>query len=103
MSNWMGFLALAPERVVDLIEDGPKPLVEYGTHGNLRRTDKKMGVMRFKGGEGRGGVSTKAGQQGVAYFDPSFAAPCYDVMGDVPDDVLKRHSYEEYRAVFEKL
>lgn len=101
MNGWTGFLALAPERVREVIENGPMPYAEYGG-SKLTAKDKRMGMMSFKGGEGRGGLSMKASKQAVVYYDPSFAKPEY-TPDDIPDSVLERHSYEEYVAEFKKL
>jgi len=70
MSGWTGFLALAPERVREVIESGPMTYGEYGS-GKLSVRDKQMGLMRFKGGTGRGAIPMKSGQRAVVYQEQS--------------------------------
>jgi len=103
MKGFDAFLAMAPDRVTEVIEDGPFPQAEYGGNGQkITARDKRMGIMRFKGGNGRGHLSTKSGQQGVVYYDPDFATEEYQ-FDDTPDSVLERHAEENVIAAFKKL
>jgi len=99
--GWEAFLSDAPERVVEVIENGPFPLADYDA-GKLTYADKKRGMMRFKGGDGRGHLSVKKGQQAVVYFDPAFCEPPH-VPINIPDRVLARHSDSEVVQEFKKL
>lgn len=97
--SWNGFLALAPERVVEVIEDGPFPYPEYGAH-KLRWKDKQMGIMRFKGGDGNLGV--KHGQRAVLYFDPDFMSAEYPI-DKVPEEVHDRHARDKVIEAWKEL
>lgn len=99
--GWQAFLEDAPERVVEVIEDGPFPRAEYGSE-KLTHRDKKMGIMRYKGGEGRGHTPMKKGTPAVVYFDPDFCQGEHTPI-DVPDSVLERHSKQAVTVVFEEL
>lgn len=99
--NWSTFLDDSPSRVVDLIEGGPIPMAEYPT-SKLRQTDQKRGVMRFKGGTGRGGIPVKSGQECVVYFDGDFRIGVYQEP-DVPDEVQDRHTRQAVTEAFKKL
>jgi hypothetical protein len=101
MSGWTGFLALAPERVREVIESGPMTYGEYGS-GKLSVRDKQMGLMRFKGGTGRGAIPMKSGQRAVVYFDPDFVSSEYQV-SDVPDTILDKHSKSNVIASFKEM
>ena len=95
--------AVAPERVREVIIGGPFPQTEYGGTGQkITARDKRMGIMRFKGGEGRGGIPMKHGQRGVVYYDPDFAHDEY-TFDDVPDDVIEKHSRTHIVREFKKL
>jgi hypothetical protein len=103
MKGFKAFLLMAPDRVREVIESGPFPQMEYGNGGQkITARDKRMGIMRFKGGEGRGGIPMKHGQRGVVYYDPAFASEEYQ-FDDTPDAVLERHEREEYVKEFKKL
>lgn len=99
--TFTGFLMFCPDRVRRVIQEGPVPLKEYGSD-RFNQLDKKFGLMRFKGGEGRGGISMKSGQAGVVYWDPDFMDPEYKP-SDIPEEVLDKHTYEEYVSVFKSL
>lgn len=99
--GWAAFMRDAPARVVEVIEDGPFPLKEYGAE-KLTWTDKKRGMMRFKGGDGRGHVQMKQGMEAVVYFDPAFCEGKY-IPIEVPDGVRERHAESEVLAEFNKL
>lgn len=99
--DWDSFINAAPERVVSLIEEGPKPLKEY--EGELTWADKKRGVMRFKGGDGRGHVNMKQGMAAIAYFDPAFATGEYEIDGQMPQDVQERHAKANVLEEFQDL
>ena len=101
MKGWSAFLRDAPERVVEVIEDGPFPLAEYGG-GKLTYADKKCGMMRYKGGDGRGHIKMKQGMASVVYFDPAFCEG-ENIPIDVPDEVIERHSEENVLAEFRKI
>jgi len=99
--GWQAFLRDAPPRVVEVIEDGPFPLKEYGS-SKLTWTDKKRGMMRYKGGDGRGHISMKQGMASVVYFDPAFCEGEF-IPIEVPDEVRERHSEENVLAEFKKI
>lgn len=99
--EWEGFLHSAPDRVVGVIEEGPYPLMEY-ERSSLTWKDKKLGLMRYKGGDGRGHVTVKHGQRAVVYFDPDFCSQEYQPI-NIPDRVLARHSDEEVLQEFKKM
>lgn len=101
MKGWQAFLNDAPTRVSDVITNGPKPLKEYGSD-KLTYKDKQMGIMRFKGGDGRGHVQMKRGMAAVVYYDPSFAAPEHQPI-DVPDYIKDLHAESKVLAEFNKL
>lgn len=103
MNGFDAFLTMAPDRVSDVIENGPFPQSKYGGNGQkITARDKRMGIMRFKGGEGRGGLSMKKGGKGVVYYDPNFAHEEYQ-FDDIPEDVLERHSSDNIKSEFKKL
>lgn len=102
MTEWEAFLDEVPSRIVEVIERGPFPLTEYGNSSSLSRGDKNRGIMRFKGGDGRGHVSVKSGQQAVVYWDPKFCSPSFKPK-NIPDPVLARHDKSEVITAFKKL
>lgn len=99
--GWEAFLREAPPRVVRVIEEGPFPLADYDA-GKLTYRDKKMGMMRYKGGDGRGHVKMKQGMEAVVYFDPAFCEGQY-IPIEVPDEVMERHAEKNVLAEFQKL
>ena len=99
--GWAAFLREAPARVVEVIEDGPFPLKEYDG-SKLTYPDKKKGMMRYKGGDGRGHIKMKTGMKAVVYFDPDFCEGKYRPI-EVPDEVIERHSEPNVLAEFQKL
>ena len=99
--GWAAFLQEAPARVVEVIEDGPFPLLEYNG-SKLTYADKKKGMMRYKGGAGRGRGKMKSGMKAVVYFDPDFCEGKHRPI-EVPDDVIERHSEPNVLAEFQKL
>lgn len=101
MKGWQAFLRDSPERVVEVIESGPFPLADYGAE-KLTYADKKKGMMRYKGGDGRGHVKMKQGMEAVVYFDPAFCEG-YFIPIDVPDEVMERHADSEVLAEFNQL
>lgn len=102
MKGWQAFLRDSPERVVDVIDSGPFPLKQYGA-SKLTYADKRKGMMRFKGGDGRGGdLKMKSGMASVVYFDSDFCEGEF-VPIDVPEAVLERHSDENIVEAFRKL
>jgi len=103
LTDWQEFLLEAPDRVTQVIKAGPFPQTKYGGNGQkITARDKRMGIMRFKGGEGRGGLTMKRGMRGVVYYDPDFAHDEYR-FDEIPDHVTDRHSDEEIRKEFAKL
>ena len=101
MKGWSAFIRDAPERDVEVIDDGPFPLKEYGA-AKLSYRDKKMGMMRYKGGDGRGHIKMKTGMKAVVYFDPDFCEGKNRPI-EVPDEVIERHSEPNVLAEFQKL
>lgn len=99
--GWQAFLRECPTRVVEVIDDGPFPLKSYGS-SKLTYADKKKGMMRYKGGDGRGHINMKKGMAGVVYFDPDFCQGKFVPIG-VPDDVIEQHSESNVLAEFRKL
>jgi hypothetical protein len=98
--SWDDFYESCPDRVKDVIDNGPKPLADYG-YDSMSYADKKRGMMRFKGGNGRNTrVQMKSGMAAVVYFDPTFAEPPVE---NVPDSVESRHSEKEVTDVFKLL
>lgn len=103
MKGFSAFVMMSPDRVSDVVENGPFPQMEYGGNGQkITARDKRMGIMRFKGGEGRGGIPMKHGMRGVVYYDPAFAHEEYR-FDDIPDSVLDRHARSNVVAEFKKL
>lgn len=104
MEGFNAFLkAVAPERVRRVIVTGPFPQTKYGGTGQkITARDKRMGIMRFKGGEGRGGIPMKHGQRGVVYYDPDFPHEEYQFT-DIPNTVLDRHGRHHIVREFKKL
>jgi len=101
MKGWQAFLRDSPERVVEVIEEGPFPLADYGA-AKLTYPDKKKGMMRYKGGDGRGHVKMKQGMEAVVYFDPAFCEGEF-IPIDVPDEVMERHAEDKVLAEFNQL
>jgi len=99
MKGWSAFLEEAPERVVEVIEDGPIALEEYSA-GKLTNRDKKMGLVKYKGGHGH--VKMKHAKRGVVYFDPQFCYPDFVPIA-IPDEVMERHADENVQSVFKNL
>lgn len=98
--TWEEFMDDVPARVAEVIEEGPFPLTRYDS-SKLTFADKKRGIMRFKGGDGRGGrVPVKGGQRAVVYFDPAF---CEEKVLNIPEPVVARHSDSEVTEAFKKL
>lgn len=99
--NWDEFINSVPDRVKSVIENGPLPQTEYnGTGSKLTSRDKRMGIMRFKGGKNN--IKAKRGYKGVVYYDPTFAYPEYQV-SDIPDKIEERHSEDNVIEEFKKL
>jgi len=101
MKGWSAFLRESPARVVRVIEEGPFPLKEYDA-GKLTYADKKKGMMRYKGGDGRGHIKMKTGMASVVYFDPNFCEGEF-IPIDVPDEVMERHAEDKVLAEFNQL
>lgn len=100
--NWQEFLEAAPERVVEVIKEGPMPLKEY-SGSKLTWSDKKRGMMRFKGGSGRSPkLSPKSSYAAVVYFDDIFCEGEYKP-DFVPDYVRDRHNMENVEEEFRQL
>lgn len=98
--GWQSFLESLPDRAREVVEHGPMPLLEYD--GKVTFKDKKAGLVKFKGGNGRGRVNIKSGKQAVVYFDPDFCWPEMEPL-DVPDSVLERHSMNNVIDTFEEM
>lgn len=94
------FIKSVPDRINELIDSGPVPLQEWPTH-KIRWSDKKRGVMRYKGDGGRGGPKPKTGYTAVVYFDPDFITETE--VKNIPEDVAERHSKDSVIEVFEEL
>lgn len=94
--KWQSFLQDAPAHVIEVIEDGPFPLSEYGSE-RISIADKRRGISRFKGGKGN--ISVKSGQKAVVYFDPTFA----ESVENIPSHIEARHSESEVIEVFKTL
>lgn len=97
--GWEQFLEDAPQRVVEVIEDGPFPLADYDA-SKLSWPDKRKGMMRFKGGNGRGHLTVKSGQEAVVYFDPDF---CEVEVENIPEPVEARHTESQVIEAFNNL
>jgi hypothetical protein len=107
MKGWERFLADSPDRLERLIEEGPMSLTEYKrdvSHKALNWSDKRRGVLSFKGGTGRGTKTSgrKPSGKAVVYFDPYFCVG-EDTPLAVPDEVVDRHSEEEKIAAFKEM
>lgn len=101
--SWQDFINSIPDRVREVIEEGPFPQTEYAGNGQkITARDKRMGIMRFKGGDGRGGLPMKQGGRGVVYYDPYFAHDEY-TFDDIPESVIDQHSDLAIRKEFKKL
>lgn len=98
LESWADYKEGAPDRVIEVIENGPFPLSDYGS-SKLSHADKRRGMMRFKGGDGRGHVPVKSGQKAIVYFDADFA----EGLENVPEHIEARHSRGEVIEAFTKM
>lgn len=102
MKGWQALLEDAPTRVKEVITEGPFPLAEYD--GHLTHKDKRMGIMRYKGGDGRNQVNNpmKNGGAAVVYYDPAFASPEYTPL-DIPEEIQEQHDMASVKGVFQEI
>lgn len=101
MKGWQQWLDDAPDRIREVVENGPMPLKEYGSQ-KYARLDRVHGLIRFKGGDGRGRINVKKGSAAVIYFDPSFTDHEHTPIR-VPAEIMEKHSKDNVIEVFNQL